>query len=128
MKELIVIINGSRQFNNYFLLEEKCYEILEPYLNKNYKIIIREGEASGADTLAVRFALENNFELQRYKADWKLGKGAGLKRNIEMIQGKDGDKPANLLIAFNMGTPGTTHAIKYMRENTVFTTIYEITC
>lgn len=126
--ELIVIINGSRQFEDYALLEEKCYEILGPYFEKGTKIIIREGEASGADRLAVKFALENNLDLQRYPANWKEGKGAGLKRNIDMIKGKNGDKPADMLISFNMGTPGTEHTLRYMRENTVFTSVYEIKC
>lgn len=126
--ELIVIINGSRQFEDYALLEEKCYEILGPYFEKGTKVIIREGEASGADRLAIKFALENNLDLQRYPANWREGKGAGLKRNIEMIKGKNGDKPADMLISFNMGTPGTEYTLRYMRENTVFTSIYEIKC
>jgi hypothetical protein len=45
-----------------------------------------------------------------------------------MIKGKNGDKPADMLISFNMGTPGTEHTLRYMRENTVFTSIYEIKC
>lgn len=126
-KKVIVIINGSRTFDNYQLLEEKCYEILSPFIERGDNIIIREGEASGADTLAIRFAQENNFQLERYKANWKLGKGAGLLRNIEMVRGKNGD-PANIMIAFNEGTPGTSHAIKYMKENTTNTFVYEIKC
>ena len=126
-KDLIVIINGSREFCNYSLLEKECYRILSKYLENNTNIIIREGNAKGADTLAAKFANENNFELQIYKADWqKLGKRAGLERNIEMIKGKNGDKPANIMIAFNMNTPGTNHAIYYMKQNTVFTSVYEI--
>ena len=45
-----------------------------------------------------------------------------------MIKGKNGDKPADMLISFNMGTPGTEYTLRYMRENTVFTSIYEIKC
>ena len=55
--ELIVIINGSRQFEDYALLEEKCYEILGRYFEKGTKIIIREGEASGGYRLAVKFGV-----------------------------------------------------------------------
>ena len=125
--ELIVIINGSRQFEDYALLEEKCYEILGPYFEKGTRIIIRQGTARGADTLAIRFARENNLECQHYKPDWSTKYG-GLQRNIEMIKGKNGDKPADILISFNMGTPGTEHTLRYMRENTVFTSVYEIKC
>ena len=123
--ELIVIINGSRQFEDYNLLEEKCYEILAPYFEKGTKIIIREGNARGSDALAARFANENNLELQVYKPDWSTKYG-GLQRNIDMVNGKNGDKPADMVISFNMNTPGTNHLLKYMRENTIFTSIHEI--
>ena len=114
---MIVLINGSREFNNYALLEEKCYEILSPYIEKGDKIVIREGGACGADTLAGRFALENNFDIEIYEADWsKLGKKAGFIRNIEMVEGSRGGQPADILISFNMGTPGTIHTINYMRS------------
>ena len=53
---MTVLINGSREFSNYSLLEEKCYEILSLYLERGDKIIIVEGGASGADTLAGKFA------------------------------------------------------------------------
>lgn len=124
-KEIIVIINGSRDFDDYSFLEEKCYEILTPYFEKGIDIIIREGNARGCDRLAAKFAHENNLKLQVYIPDWSTKYG-GLERNIDMIKGKDGDKPADIMISFNMGTPGTIHAIKWMRENTVFTSIYEI--
>lgn len=127
MKELIVIINGSRQFNNYFLLEEKCYEILAPYFEKGTNITIYSGHARGADKLGEKFAIENNLNLKIYEADWQLyGKKAGIIRNIELVKGKNGDKPADMVISFNMNTPGTNHLLRYMRENTVFTSIYEI--
>lgn len=126
-KDLIVVINGSRQFTNYNLLEEKCYEILAPYIEKGFNIIIREGSARGADTLAIRFAKENNFELQDYKADWdRFGRGAGFKRNIEMIEGVNGDKKANILISFNMNTPGTNHTIRYAMNQALWVSVYEI--
>ena len=125
-KEKIVIIAGGRNFNNYLFLEEKCYQILSPFLEKGYKITIREGEAKGADTLGVKFALDNNFDLQRYFAKWDLnGKRAGYIRNKEMALGKNGDKPADILIAFWDGlSKGTQHMIKIMQEETVFTSIH----
>lgn len=51
---MVVLINGSREFSNYSLLEEKCYEILSPFIEKGDKIIIREGDARGADRLAAK--------------------------------------------------------------------------
>ena len=108
------------------ILEEKCYEILFPFLESGDRIIIREGGARGADTLAAHFAKENNFELQEYKADWFLGKGAGFLRNIEMVEGKGKDAPADILISFNMGTKGTQHTIDYMKRKYPNKSIFEI--
>lgn len=125
---MIVLINGSREFNNYSLLEEKCYEILSPFIEKGDKIIIVEGDARGADKLAGRFAKENNFELEIYQADWSLGKQAGLLRNIEMVEGsRFGHKP-DILISFNMGTRGTQHTIDYWKSKYPNKPVYEIKC
>lgn len=125
-EEKVIIIAGGRDFKDYKYLEEKCYEVIAPLLERENKIIIREGEARGADTLAIRFALENGFDLQRYFANWDLnGKRAGYIRNKEMALGKNGDKPADILIAFWDGvSKGTQHMIKIMQEETVFTSIY----
>lgn len=126
---MTVLINGSRGFDNYSLLEEKCYEILSPYLERGDKIIIVEGGASGADTLAGKFAKENGFELEIYWADWKnLGKKAGLLRNIEMVEGsRFGHKP-DIFISFNMGTRGTQHTIDYWKSKYPNKPIFEIKC
>ena len=125
---MVVLINGSREFSNYSLLEEKCYEILSPFIEKEDKIIIVEGDARGADKLAGRFAKENNFELEIYPADWSLGKQAGLLRNIEMVEGsRFGHKP-DILISFNMGTRGTQHTIDYWKSKYPNKPVYEIKC
>lgn len=125
---MVVLINGSREFNNYSLLEEKCYEILSPFIEKGDKIIIVEGDARGADKLAGRFAKENNFKLEIYPADWSLGKQAGLLRNIEMVEGsRFGHKP-DILISFNMGTRGTQHTIDYWKLKYPNKPVYEIKC
>lgn len=126
---MICLINGSREFSNYALLEEKCYEILSPFIEKGDKITIVEGGARGADTLAGKFAKENNFELEVYPADWEhLGKKAGLIRNIEMIEGSRSGKKPDILISFNMGTRGTQHTIDYWRSKYPNKPIFEIKC
>ena len=63
---MVVVINGSREFNNYSLLEEKCYEILSPFIEKGDKIIVVEGDARGADKLAGRFAKEQASFLRNH--------------------------------------------------------------
>ena len=123
--ELVCIIAGGRDFNNYSLLEDYCYKILTPYIEKGVRIIIRSGHAKGADILEEKFAKENNFDLEIYEADWFLyGKQAGFIRNAQMAHGKDGDKAADILIAFwDNESKGTNHMIKIMYEQ-VFTSVF----
>ena len=42
MNKLVVLINGSRDFNNYLFLESECYKILSPYIEKEYGMTKKE--------------------------------------------------------------------------------------
>lgn len=98
-----VIIAGTRDFNDYDMLKEKCERILS---NKT-DIEVISGTARGADQLGERYASENNYPIHRYPADWdKHGRMAGYIRNEEMA------KNADALIAFWDGSSkGTRHMI-----------------
>ena len=75
---------GSRTFENYEMLVN---EILK--LNLNISSVI-SGGAKGADTLAERWANENNIPIILYKPDWKkYGRAAGLRRNENIIESCD---------------------------------------
>lgn len=115
MRELRIIIAGGRDFDNYELLESFCYKVFEQLnIQDDDKIIIIEGEAKGADTLAKKFAEENNFECIKFPANWELyGKRAGFIRNQQMAnEGK-----ANYLIAFwDWKSSGTKNIIEIMRK------------
>ena len=75
---------GSRTFENYEMLEN---EILK--LNLKISSII-SGGAKGADTLAERWANENNIPIILFKPDWKkYGRAAGLRRNESIIESCD---------------------------------------
>lgn len=115
MRELRFIIAGGRDFDNYNLLESFCYKVFEQLnIQDDDKIIIIEGEAKGADTLARKFAEENNFECLKFPANWDLyGKRAGYIRNTQMAnEGK-----ADYLIAFHDGqSSGTRNMIEIMRK------------
>lgn len=77
-----LLIAGSRSFNNYELLKERCDFFLQ---NQKGTIHIVSGGAKGADTLAERYAKERGYELHVFPADWnKYGNRAGYIRNEEM--------------------------------------------
>lgn len=101
-----VIVAGTRDFNDYQLLCEKCDKILANKA-KDSEITIVSGTAKGADRLGERYAKERGYRIERYPADWdRDGNKAGPLRNIEMA------KNADALIAFWDGqSRGTRHMI-----------------
>ncbi len=100
-----VAIVGSRGFTNYQLLKKYMDEC-------GLKITaIISGGAAGADSLARRYAKENNIELVEFKADWSQGKGAGYKRNVDIINNSD------WVFAFwDHSSKGTKHSIDISKK------------
>ena len=101
-----LIIAGSREFNDYSLLEKE----LNPYKHIITEIV--SGNARGADSLGERYALEYNIPIKIFKADWNnLGRRAGIVRNHQM------GNYADLLLAFWDGkSKGTKDMIDYMKK------------
>src|SRR5258708_3563686 len=100
-------IVGSRNFNNY--------ELLKGYIVDNYNNIdlIISGGAMGADSLAERFARENNIETRITKPDWKLyGKRAGAIRNLEIVKASD-----EVLAFWDGSSKGTEITINMANKN-----------
>lgn len=106
--EYRVIIAGSRNFQDYDLLREKCDNIL---FSKciDHSIVIVSGTARGADRLGERYASERGYCLRRFPAEWdKYGKAAGHIRNARMAANADA------LIAFWDGmSSGTRNMIDF---------------
>ena len=105
-----VIVAGSRNFDDYFLLREKCDALLARKTDKN--IIIVSGTARGADRLGERYAHERGYQIEQYPADWNNnGKAAGPIRNAKMADNADA------LIAFWDGeSRGTANMIETARK------------
>ena len=101
-----LIIAGSRNFNNYALVEKTIAEM---------DIEITEvvcGDARGADTLGEEWAIAHSVPVKHFPADWNsYGKAAGYIRNAEMANYGD------YLLAFWDGhSPGTKHMINSMKR------------
>lgn len=108
MDDYRVVIFGSRDFNDYELLKEKCDVYLK---NKKHthNVIIVSGHAKGADTLGEQYAKERGYKVEVYPAKWKeLGVKAGFIRNEQMAD------ISNAAIGFWDGeSHGTKHMIDY---------------
>jgi hypothetical protein len=97
-RPFILIVAGSRFFHDYDFMERHLDYLLQ---NKHPNIVIREGEAPGADKLARRYAEARGYEVQPFPADWsdlsqpdaiiktrvdgsKYDAKAGNRRNVKM--------------------------------------------
>lgn len=111
-----VIVTGGRNYNNYKKLEE--------VLDKLNPSLIIQGGATGADSLAKKYAVINDITCDEYKANWdkldypdarikttKYGKlydaQAGHRRNFNMLSS---NKDATV-VAFEGGY-GTKDCVK----------------
>lgn len=95
-----IIVTGGRDFDDY----NKVAEVLELF---DIGLII-QGGASGADSLAKRYATLADIECKTFEADWnKHGKAAGPIRNRLMLI----EHPNAVVVAFPGGR-GTANCIE----------------
>lgn len=103
-----LLITGSREFDNYFLM---C-ETLTPFEDRVTKVI--HGAAPGADALASQWAYENRIDVKAYGALWgRYGKKAGAIRNSKMLR----FHPDAFVVAFPLpGSRGTWDCVRKARK------------
>jgi hypothetical protein len=70
------------------------------------------GDANGADRLAAEVAYSMGWAIEPHLADWSLGKYAGLKRNLEMLD----ENPAHVFIFWDGQSRGTKHVIDEVQK------------
>jgi hypothetical protein len=100
---------GSRTFYDYNLLSEKLNEIWELYGIDE----IISGGAKGADSLAERYALENEIPTTIIKPNYlhSNDRGAPLRRNKLIID------QCTMVIAFwDMSSSGTKNALDHAKK------------
>lgn len=102
-----IIIAGSR---NHKILSEWITRYMEIFKLAPTEIV--SGGAPGIDACGEAWAIENNYPLKIFRADWdKYGRGAGPRRNSEMAE------YADLLLAFWDGeSPGTKNMVQHMQK------------
>ena len=79
-----VAIVGSRDFVDYEYFKEKVSSTLEKWGLEEIQVI--SGGATGTDSMAQKWALENTIRIRVFPANWKkYGKYAGPHRNTKII-------------------------------------------
>jgi hypothetical protein len=105
-----ILVCGGRDYDNF----EYVNKILDELKIQNPNFILIEGGASGADTLARVWALNNRIVCETYKANWQRdGKAAGPIRNELMLS-----TGINLVVAFPGGR-GTNHMVSIAQRDSV---------
>lgn len=106
-KERRLLVCGSRGITDkdwiFSQIESYWYEHLACYSDP----IMIEGAARGVDLIAKAYAVENNWKVEEYPADWeKHGRGAGYIRNDIMVKAAD-----EVLILWDGESRGTKNDI-----------------
>lgn len=101
-----VIIAGSRTIIDPNL-------VIEAIKESKFKIDeVCSGKCRGPDSLGEEWAKCNNIPIKDFPADWqKLGKKAGILRNIEM-----GNYADAAICLWDKESIGTKHMIQYMTK------------
>lgn len=96
---MIVLVCGGRFYSD----EAFVFEVLDT-IHEEYGItLLVQGEATGADSLAKKWALDRDVPEKGFKANWKkYWKAAGPIRNTEMLE----ESNPELVVAFP-GDEGT---------------------
>ena len=106
-----VVVCGGRNYVN----EEFLFDQLDRHLDEAEDLLLIEGGAKGADSMAREWAKLRGVKHETVKAEWKKhGKKAGYLRNKRMIIGMKAD----LVIAF-FGGKGTAHSVAIAQENSI---------
>lgn len=77
-------IVGYRKYTDYDKFKEKVDEYIKE-IGKPIELV--SGGAKGVDTMAEKYAKENNYQIKIFYPDFeKYGKVAGPKRNTEIVK------------------------------------------
>ena len=118
-----VIIAGSRKFYDYKLFSDVVTKYLKDKAFKKEQVLIISGDAaSGADAMAIKYAIEHDIDYIKFTAKWdEQGKSAGYIRNALMA------KWANALVAFWDGeSKGTKNMIDISAKADLSTRVYVV--
>lgn len=106
-----ITIGGCRDFCDYEIFSKFVAEYIENEC-RGEKIIILSGHCSGTDLMAERYAKEKEYDLEIFPAEWdKYGRGAGPKRNKEMVEKSD-----RVLAFWNGKSRGTKNLVETAKK------------
>jgi hypothetical protein len=116
-----VLICGSRTFSNPGPIHNTLCRLIEKHGIDH--VVIIEGEAKGADSLARTYAEFMGIAVEKFPADWnKYGKRAGFLRNKQMLE--EGKPEMVLAFKDKPESRGTDMMINLARESDIPTYVW----
>jgi hypothetical protein len=115
MTVLRIVVTGGRDFSNYAKVEAALAKF------GGRPVELAHGCARGADSLCDRYARGRGWEVRQFQANWRradgsVDRGAGVKRNQQMI---DEFKP-DIAVAFPGGR-GTADMVRRLKAANIVT-------
>lgn len=106
-----LVIAGSRSFDDLPLMQERCDFFLK---NKalTHDVVIVSGTARGADQMGEQYARSRGFKVERFPADWNMGKQAGMIRNARMLNHADA-----VMVFWDGASRGSLHMMEITRRS-----------
>lgn len=106
----IVVVTGGRKYSR----GKRVNQILDAAVERLGMTLLVQGQGSGLDTLAWKWADRRGFPMKSFPADWaKFGLSAGPIRNGDMAKFvADHEDPEKICIAFP-GGDGTWNMIAH---------------
>lgn len=119
-----VLVSGKRDFFEY----EKFKTAMDIFLRDiDDEITIVEGGAKGTDALAEIYALENEYDLKVFAADWKKnGRAAGPIRNSEMVSFVAGQEKSEGFFFWDYESKGTRDCLRKAEKHGIKCTVVNI--
>lgn len=102
-----IIITGGRDFRD----KEMMFKTLDRIHKKTPIEKLGHGDATGADSLAREWGLNNSVTVVGYPAAWSIGKNSGETRNLYMFK----DFSPDYILAFP-GGQGTKDSINFAKK------------
>ena len=116
----ILIVCGGRDFSEHFEEHQEIEAAIRQFKLQKNNTVIMSGGARGADTIALEWAHDNEWNAMRVPAKWNdMGKSAGMARNIEMLElavrmWASGDE---IIVLAMPGGIGTSAMVSYAKKN-----------
>lgn len=107
-----LLVAGDRFFNNVHVVERFMLDVI----GEEKDVTIISGGCRGVDTCAELIAAKYNWKMDKYVADWSVGKSGGVIRNRKMVlEGK----PDVGLFIITPRSVGTLNTLSLCREKNI---------